>query len=63
MESYRHYNFKKASEEGEAFDIRQIFDDTLVQRRPIDAVTMVDNHDTRTFVRNFDNTYHRLTKC
>ncbi|EGG10518.1 family 13 glycoside hydrolase [Melampsora larici-populina 98AG31] len=44
-----HYNFKKASDEGENYDIRQIFDDTLVQCRPVDAVTMVDNHDTQPY--------------
>jgi hypothetical protein len=42
-----HYNFKKAGDEGASYDIRQIFDGTVVQKRPIDAVTLVDNHDTQ----------------
>lgn len=40
-------NFKQASDQGESFDIRQIFDGSLVQSRPLDAVTLVDNHDTQ----------------
>lgn len=40
-------NFKEASEARESYDLRKIFDDTLVQSRPIDAVTLVDNHDTQ----------------
>ncbi|EIW72207.1 alpha-amylase [Tremella mesenterica] len=40
-------NFKEAGEARENYDIRKIFDNTLVQRRPIDAVTLVDNHDTQ----------------
>ncbi|KAJ1304692.1 hypothetical protein OPQ81_005831 [Rhizoctonia solani] len=42
-----HYNFKEASEAGNNFDLRRIFDDTLVKSRPTDAVTLVDNHDTQ----------------
>jgi alpha-amylase len=42
-----HYNFKRAGEAGNSYDMRQIFDNTVVQRRPIDAVTLVDNHDTQ----------------
>lgn len=40
-------NFKEASEAKASYDLRQIFDGTLVQARPIDAVTLVDNHDTQ----------------
>ena len=40
-------NFKEAGEAKENYDLRKIFDNTLVQRRPIDAVTLVDNHDTQ----------------
>ncbi|ORX40476.1 putative alpha-amylase [Kockovaella imperatae] len=40
-------NFKEAGEARASYDLRKIFDDTLVQRRPIDAVTLVDNHDTQ----------------
>lgn len=42
-----HYNFKEASERGESYDLRSIWDGTLVKNRPIDAVTLVDNHDTQ----------------
>lgn len=33
-----HYNFKEAGEAGNNYDLRQIFDDTLVKSRPRDAV-------------------------
>lgn len=42
-----HYNFKEASDGAENFDLRKIFDGSLVQARPLDAVTLVDNHDTQ----------------
>ncbi|KAL7415245.1 glycoside hydrolase superfamily [Mrakia frigida] len=42
-----HYNFKEAGEAGNGFDMRKIFDGTVVQSNPIDAVTLVDNHDTQ----------------
>ncbi|KAF9977363.1 hypothetical protein BGZ73_006232 [Actinomortierella ambigua] len=42
-----HFNFMRASREGAKFDLRSIFDNTLVQRCPASAVTFVDNHDTQ----------------
>ena len=42
-----HRNFYKACEKGAAYDLRTIFDDTLVQKEPWYAVTFVDNHDTQ----------------
>ncbi|GAA5981495.1 hypothetical protein JCM11641_004782, partial [Rhodosporidiobolus odoratus] len=42
-----HYNFAQASEAAENYDLRQIFDGTLVRSRPVDAVTLVENHDTQ----------------
>ncbi len=42
-----HYNFYQASQTGGEYDLRQIFDNTLVQMRPANAVTFVDNHDTQ----------------
>jgi alpha-amylase len=42
-----HYNFHVASQEGENYDLRQIFDNTLVQQQPSLAVTLVDNHDSQ----------------
>jgi alpha-amylase len=40
-----HYNFKEAGDRGPNFDMRSIWDGTLVQRQPIHAVTFVDNHE------------------
>ncbi|KPV71753.1 glycoside hydrolase family 13 protein [Rhodotorula graminis WP1] len=42
-----HNNFHSAGEQGPSFDLRQIFDGTLLQSRPVDAVTLVCNHDTQ----------------
>ena len=33
-----HYNFKQAADAGRDYDIRRIWDGTVVQARPIDAV-------------------------
>ncbi len=42
-----HYNLQRASTEGEGFDLRTIFDGSIVQAYPTLAVTFVDNHDTQ----------------
>ncbi len=42
-----HYNLKEASEAGAAYDLRTIFDNTLVKENPLNAVTFVDNHDSQ----------------
>lgn len=42
-----HYNFTVASNQGCNFDLRQIFDDTLVKEQPALAVTLVENHDSQ----------------
>lgn len=42
-----HYNLHRASTAGSHFDLRRVFDGSLVQRRPLHAVTFVDNHDTQ----------------
>lgn len=42
-----HYNFHAASQAGDSYDMRQIFDNTLVQQQPALAVTLVDNHDSQ----------------
>ncbi len=42
-----HYNFREASVVGNGFDMRTIFDGTLVQAQPTKAVTFVDNHDSQ----------------
>ncbi|KAK3396735.1 glycoside hydrolase superfamily [Sordaria brevicollis] len=40
------YNFGEISTSVEA-DLRRVFDDTLVQKAPVCAVTLVQNHDTQ----------------
>lgn len=42
-----HYNFVRAAGMGRDFDLRQIFDGSLVSRNPSHAVTFVDNHDSQ----------------
>ncbi|NGM18678.1 alpha-amylase [Roseomonas stagni] len=42
-----HHRFHDASKAGGDFDLRTIFDGTLVQDMPDHAVTLVDNHDTQ----------------
>ena len=42
-----HYNFSEASKAGNSYDMRQIFDNSLVQQQPALAVTLVDNHDSQ----------------
>ena len=42
-----HFRFMRAGEKGADFDLRTIFDDTLLSREPGFAVTFVDNHDTQ----------------
>ena len=42
-----HYNFHYASKQGGDYDMRRIFDDTLMQQRPTHAVTFVENHDSQ----------------
>lgn len=42
-----HHNFSTASVLRETFDLRSIFNDTLLSMRPDKAVTFVDNHDTQ----------------
>lgn len=42
-----HFNFFRAGEEGEKFDMRTILDGSLVEADPGHAVTFVDNHDSQ----------------
>lgn len=42
-----HYNFHEASVEGASYDMRQIFDNTLVKDQPALAVTLAENHDSQ----------------
>lgn len=41
-----YFNMRAASERGGDYDMRNILNNTLVQRSPAQAVTFVDNHDT-----------------
>ena len=42
-----HYNFNAASNSGGHYDMRNIFNNTLVAADPAHAVTFVDNHDSQ----------------
>lgn len=42
-----HFNFHTASKQGRDYDLRAIFDGTLVKENPLMAVTFVDNHDSQ----------------
>ncbi len=42
-----HHNFYEASIQGGDYDMRCIFDNSLLKARPGSAVTFVDNHDTQ----------------
>ncbi len=42
-----HLNFHKASKAGRHYDLRRIFDNTVVKEMPLLAVTLVENHDTQ----------------
>lgn len=42
-----HYNFQEASKAGADYDLRTLFDNSIVQSRPTLAVTFVDNHDSQ----------------
>ncbi len=42
-----HYRFKRAADQGGDFDLRQIFDQTLLQKNALGTVTFVDNHDSQ----------------
>ncbi len=42
-----HHNFHKASKAGGHYDMRRLFDGTLMQELPLFAVTLVENHDTQ----------------
>jgi alpha-amylase len=47
FDSSLQHNFHKASMEGNNFDMRTIFDETLTKALPLKSVTVVDNHDTQ----------------
>lgn len=42
-----HYSFHRAGRAGSAFDLRRVFQGSLVAARPELAVTFVDNHDSQ----------------
>ena len=47
-----HENFVAASKDADGFDLRKVFDGTLVQDDPTGAVTLVTNHDTQPLQTN-----------
>jgi alpha-amylase len=42
-----HYNFHYASRSGGNYDMRRILNGTVMQQRPVSAVTFVENHDSQ----------------
>ena len=42
-----HFNLFEAGRAGRDYDLRKIFDDTLVKSNPLNVVTFVDNHDSQ----------------
>lgn len=42
-----HMNFYQAGKEGRSYDIRRIFDGSLMKENPSNTVTFVENHDTQ----------------
>jgi len=42
-----HFSFLQASTSNGNFDMRTLFDNSVVKARPMNAVTFVDNHDTQ----------------
>jgi alpha-amylase len=42
-----HFRFQTAAQAGNDFDLRTVFDGSLLQVAPLAAVTFVDNHDTQ----------------
>ncbi|CAD7809582.1 Cytoplasmic alpha-amylase [Chryseobacterium aquaeductus] len=47
FDSSLHNNFHTASNEGDSYDLRRIFDETLTEADPLHSVSIVDNHDTQ----------------
>lgn len=42
-----HFNFKQCSENGPAYDMRNIFNNSVVASYPLTTITFVDNHDSQ----------------
>lgn len=42
-----HFHMQEASKSNGNYDMRNIFNNTIVQRHPLQAVTFVDNHDSQ----------------
>ena len=42
-----HTNFERASKTGDEYDLRQLFDETLMEKNDFHSVTFVDNHDSQ----------------
>ena len=42
-----HFNFHNASNQGNSYDLRNIFEGSLLEQRPELSVTFVENHDTQ----------------
>lgn len=42
-----HFNLYTAAKQGQDYDLRKIFDNSLVKAHPLIAITFVDNHDSQ----------------
>lgn len=42
-----HFNFYEAAQQGRDYDLRNIFENTLVKSNPMNVATFVDNHDSQ----------------
>ncbi len=42
-----HFRFKEAADKGRDYDLRTIFDNTMVREDPLNTATFVDNHDSQ----------------
>ena len=42
-----HFHLHEAGQKGKDYDLRQVFDNTLVKENPLLAVTFVENHDSQ----------------
>lgn len=47
FDSMLHHNFYQAGQQGAAYDMSKIFQDTLVESHPQLSITFVDNHDSQ----------------
>ncbi|KAH7884735.1 glycoside hydrolase family 13 protein, partial [Phlebopus sp. FC_14] len=57
-----HDNFHRASKTGPSFDLRRIFENSLVKLRPGDAVTFVDSHEFQQVGQSLESWVNKTLK-